>query len=343
MAGDDHNGRVKRRFVPVLLGVWLAWAVAMSAAGAWELFLTRWPMALTMVFGSFIAGSTPAGGGSVAYPVFTKMLGIPSGDAALFGLMIQAVGMSMAALFILVRQVKFSAPVWRWTVIGSVPGVLIGLLWVHPPLNYPKLTFSCMLLAFGVAIYRSHWARKHEPERAVRPWTTQTRLRFIGVGLVGGVASSQLGSGADMLCFMVITIAYGLDERQAVPTSVLVMAATSVAGFVFRMVLTEPVGVVWEYWAVAVPVVAIGAPFGSWVASRVRGDLILRAVLVLIAVEVASTIVLVPIDEARAMWVVAVFLSATAWFRAMRRRRERHLGLGQGRLSEASGGEGGGR
>lgn len=317
---------MRRIFVPVLLGVWVVWAVAMSLAGAWELFATRWPMALTMVFGSFIAGSTPAGGGSVAYPVFTKMLAIPSEDAALFGLMIQAVGMSMASLFIVLRRVVFSAPVVRWTVVGSVPGVIGGLLWLDPPQNFPRLTFSCLLLAFGVSIYRSHWARRHSPEGAVRPWGKSERLRFAGVGLVGGVVSSQLGSGADMLCFMVMTMAYGLDERRAVPTSVLVMAVTSVAGFLFRMLMAEPVGVVWEYWAVAVPVVAIGAPLGAWVASRVPGDFILRAILVLISVEVATTGVLVPIDEPRAMWVVAVFLAATQWFRAMRKFRVRRLG-----------------
>lgn len=147
-------------------------------------------------------------------------------------------------------------------------------------------------------------------------------LRFTGVGVVGGLAASQLGSGADMLCFMVMTLGFGLDERIAVPTSVVTMGLTSAAAFAFRMLQPEPVGVVWEYWAVAAPVVAVGAPVGAWVASRVNGGAILIGVFLLILVEVSTTAILVPVDAPRMAMLVGVFAVAALWFRRLRRMRE---------------------
>lgn len=320
----------KRPWVyPSALAVlWAAWAVSMTLAESWGLYLTRWPMALTMVFGSFVAGSTPAGGGAVAYPVFTKVLAIPTGDAALFGLMIQTVGMNMAALFILTRGIRVNFRVIRWTLLGALPGVMLGLAFVELPQNVPRLAFSSLLLVFAVTLYRSHWKRRHRPEVRMVAWTRRDGGRFALVGLAGGLASSQLGSGADMLCFMVMTLGYGLDERIAVPTSVVLMGLVSAAAFAFRLLMPEPVGVVWEYWAVAAPVVAVGAPLGAWVASKVNGGAILAFVFVLITVEVVTTAILVPIDLPRALMLAGVLAGSMVWFRRLRVLRGKHLSEG---------------
>ena len=61
-------------------------------------------MSLTMTAGSFVAGATPTGGAAVAFPVFTKVLQIPTNEARTFGLMIQSIGMTSAALFILQKR-----------------------------------------------------------------------------------------------------------------------------------------------------------------------------------------------------------------------------------------------
>ncbi|MGE9269270.1 MAG: sulfite exporter TauE/SafE family protein [Verrucomicrobiales bacterium] len=319
----DASEISRRRVFFVVLGLlWAVWVVVMTATGSWPLFETRWPMALTMAFGSFVAGSTPAGGGAVAYPVFTKVLAIPSSDAALFGLMIQAVGMNMAACFILTRRIRVQWQVFRWAVLGAIPGVMVGLQWLTLPANVPRLVFSCMLVVFAVTLYRSHWKRRHRPESELVAWVGADAVRFVMVGVVGGLAASQLGSGADMLCFMVMTLGFGLDERIAVPTSVVIMGVVSAAGFGFRLIQPEPIGVVWEYWAVAVPVVAVGAPFGAWVSSQLKGGVILTAVFALIFVEGITTAILVPIDLPRGVMLLGVFAAALFWFRRLRSVRE---------------------
>lgn len=322
MASTSTSSGKKRWWIypVVLVSLWALWAVLMTTHAAWPLFRTRWPMALTMVFGSFVAGSTPAGGAAVAFPVFTKLLAIPTTDAALFGLMIQSVGMSMAALFIVTRELRFEPAVLRAALLGALPGVMLGLAWLRLPAHVPRLGFSCLLLTFAIVLYRSHW-RRERPRVDALTLAPADRLRFALTGLAGGLFASAMGSGTDMLCFMVMTLGYGLDERVAVRTAVMVTAATSVVGFAFRLLLPEPIGVVWEYWAVAVPVVVLGAPLGAWVTSRVPARVILVFVFVLVGAEAVSTSLLLPLDGGRAGFVLAIGAVAAVWFHRLRQLR----------------------
>ena len=98
----------------------------MTLADRWTLFADLWPISLTMVAGSFVAGATPGGGAAVALPVFTKILKIPTTDAAHFGLMIQAVGMMMSSVMILVKRVPVLPKVIIWTTVGGFYGIVMG-------------------------------------------------------------------------------------------------------------------------------------------------------------------------------------------------------------------------
>jgi uncharacterized membrane protein YfcA len=279
----------------VLALVWTIWIAGMSAWAAWPLYVSHWPIALTMVLGSFVAGSAPIGGGAIAYPVFTKILAIPSSDAALFGLMIQSVGMTMAALFIVSRGIRYERNVLGAALLGAIPGIVLGLEFVRLPAAITRLGFSCLLACFAVALYRTHFGRERRPT-AELVWGPRDTRRVATTGLVGGVIASSIGTGPEMLCFMIMTLGYRIEPRVAVPTAVMIMAATSVAGFGVRLLQPQPIGVVWQYWTVAVPIVVIGAPLGAWLAARVRASVILGFVLVLIGVEVLSTALLIPFE-----------------------------------------------
>ena len=82
----------------------VAWLVYVLSAGELDRLSHHWESAFTMIFGSFLAGSSPEGGGAVAFPVFTKVLEVPAQVARTFSLSIQAVGMTMAALIILLAR-----------------------------------------------------------------------------------------------------------------------------------------------------------------------------------------------------------------------------------------------
>lgn len=290
----------------VLAALLVSWAASMTFVSGWPWFEEHWQMSLTMVLGSFVAGSTPAGGASVAFPVFTKLLAIDSHAVATFGLMIQAVGMSMAGVFIVARGIPLYTTIVRWGAMGGSVGVLLGLVFLRVPAPYPKLLFSALVFTFAIALWRARGR-----ERRLSGVRDRDRWRFVRTGVVGGLLASQTGSGADMLIFMVMMIAYRLDGKRAIPTCVCIMAIVSIVGSlgVFLMPHRE-IGVVWCYWAVCVPVVAIGAPLGAYVISKVPHHFIMVVVMALIAVEVISTLFLIPMTPPRLAFVLIILLVA---------------------------------
>lgn len=323
MATSD---RARRLTYPVLLALLVtSWATWMTWSGGWSLLRSWWPVSVTMAFGSFVAGSTAAGGSAVAYPVFTKVLHVPSTDARTFGLMIQSIGMSMASVVILTRRIPILPAVILWTSIGGVAGQVLGTFWVQLPGVYPRVLFSSVTATFGVALVISRWGLRSRLRDTISIATTRRRLRFVAMGVVGGVVAANVGSGIDLLTFMVTTLAFGLNERITTPTTVIIMALNSLVGFALLGVAGR-IGVVWDYWLCAVPIVAVGAPLGAWAASRVDRDVIIRFLLVLIATELVTTLVLVEFDAGVYALVAVSVVLCSLWFGAMLRYRQRmHL------------------
>ena len=93
-----------RSAVAVSASLTLLWAVLVTLFGQWDRIADLWPATLTMVFGSVVAGSTPQGGGVVAFPVFTKVFGMPPEVARTFSLCIQSVGMIAATCWIIINR-----------------------------------------------------------------------------------------------------------------------------------------------------------------------------------------------------------------------------------------------
>jgi uncharacterized membrane protein YfcA len=315
--------RIRLLTYPILLVLLLAaWATWMTVSGSWPLFREWWPVSVTMAFGSFVAGSTAAGGGAVAYPVFTKILHIPSVEARTFGLMIQSVGMTMASVVILTRRIPVIPSVIVWASVGGVLGQILGIFWVQLPGSYPRVLFTAVTATFGVALVISRWVLRANPRETVDLTTPMRRFRFVAVGVVGGVVAANVGSGIDLLTFMVLTLEFGVCERISTPTTVVIMAINSLAGFA-ALGTTGRVGIVWSYWLCAVPIVAVGAPLGAWFASRVHRDVIIRFLLVLIFAELVTTLALVRI-EGRTWTLVAIgVVLSSIWFGAMLRYRQR--------------------
>ena len=63
---------IRRRYLPFLawlLVFYAAWTVLVVFGEHWEAVRAHWPMAAAMALGSYVAGSTPMGGGTVGFPV----------------------------------------------------------------------------------------------------------------------------------------------------------------------------------------------------------------------------------------------------------------------------------
>lgn len=308
---------MRRLIYPTSLLLLLAiWATTVQVTGSWQLLQEHWVMAATMVLGSFVAGSTPAGGGSVAFPAFTKILQIPSSDAALFGLMIQSVGMSMAALFIISRRIPYYRNAYLWAAAGGCVGVVPAVLFLRIPAPFPKLLFSCLILSFGLVLYWLQKNKEHPIGHEIHQWTRPQRVNLFTTGIAGGILTSQLGSGADMIVFIVMIVAFDLSPKRAIPTTVLTMATISMAGFLSKLILQpQEIGVVWHYWGACVPVVAIGAPLGAFVLSKLSQSTVVYWVLALIAVEVTSTLFVIEFTLDRIGFIILVLTIAAGWIK----------------------------
>ena len=128
--GREERARLTRRRARTALGVsaaiTLMWFVYVTTAGHWERVIDNWEAGLTMVFGSFVAGSTPQGGGAVAFPVFTKALEVPAEVARSFSLAIQTVGMGAASAAILLNRRRVEKKAVLFSLPFATAGFLLG-------------------------------------------------------------------------------------------------------------------------------------------------------------------------------------------------------------------------
>jgi uncharacterized membrane protein YfcA len=304
-----------------LFAVYTAWLSYMVVTDSWWFFPEHWPVSITMMLGSFVAGATAEGGAAIAFPVFTKVLHIEPTTAATFGLMIQAVGMTMAGLVIVVRRVPILPKVILWVSLGGVIGQVLGTFWLSVGTPYSKILFTFVATVFGVALAISRWVLKWQPLNAVPIWGSRTQAAFFGIGVLGGTFAANTGSGIDMLTFIVLTLALGINEKVSTPSTVIIMGINSVVGFALHLFIKQDIGIAFEYWMVAVPIVILGAPLGAYFASKAKRDHIIGLLLSLITLELVTTLILVPFSSTAITMTVAAVAVCVVWFATMLRFR----------------------
>jgi uncharacterized membrane protein YfcA len=226
---------------------------------------------LTMVFGSFIAGSSPEGSAAIAYPIFTLLLKIDPAEARNFAFAIQSIGMTSASLLILGLAIKVEWNYIRYVAIGGLLGLLIGNYWVVPLISPPlaKLFFVSLWLGFGVVLWKENRSSR-AVFNSLSSVSSSDILRLLFFGLVGGIISSIFGTGINIFTFCLMTIYYGIDEKVAIPSSVIIMTIETIAGFFLHTaVIGDFQTNVFEMWIVCMPVVVVFAPLGAFVISKV--------------------------------------------------------------------------
>lgn len=262
-----------------------------------HLLSQHWPVSFTMAFGSFVAGATAEGGGAVAFPVFTKVLHIPSDTARDFSLAIQSVGMTCGSILIVRSGYKFLESVYWWSVIGASLAVIFGLEWLAPLIvpPYPKIFFSLFTVTFGgFLIWLNSNHRQIRQDLSCEPWTKKAEFFF--VGLIGGLVASIVGSGADVVLFVVLCLRYDMDEKIATRTTVFLMASVSMVSFSYLMLSGKLSPEVLPMWLCAAPIVAFGAPLGAVFCSWQKRESVVAFLIALIFLEFITTLWLVPFD-----------------------------------------------
>jgi uncharacterized protein len=263
-----------RRLRPFLvwLGVfYVAWLTIVITGGHWDTVRSHWPIALAMSFGSYIAGSTPMGGGTVGFPVLVLLFDMPGSLGRNFGLAVQSIGMVSAAIYIFSARRPMHWSLLRSALLGALIGTPVGAAFVAPiiPDLWVKLLFGIVWASFGIM----HLVKLRElvsAEGITHHWRRWDGPIGFVVGIVGGVVSSITGVGIDMLVYATLVLLYRADLKISIPTSVVLMAFTSVVGIGSNLALSrirpdlyqvEPE--VFANWLAAAPIVAFGAPLGA--------------------------------------------------------------------------------
>jgi len=277
------------------------------------LYREYWPGAITMIGGSFVAGSTPLGGGAVAFPVFSKLLNASTDDARTFGFLIQAVGMSFATLFFVLNRINI---VWRWIHV-ALPAAIIGLMlgiFIFPLADaLVKVVYSVFVVTSGVLLIRTH-TRDESGEKRVAKEPSWCLL--LVVGFVGGLLSSKVGAGADTILFFSLVILCRYPAKTIIPTSICFMALIAVAGAGFSYLAT-PHSIndfVINNWLAAAPVVAIGAPLGGLVMSKISPRKLIRFIKCVLLIEGYSTLLFVELPWLYLSALAMVLATATIYF-----------------------------
>ena len=336
---EPRIGSLWRRFLPALV-VYPLWFYVMSKQNLWmETYSNFYIMSLTMIFGSLVAGSTPVGGGAVAFPVMVLYIKLLPQEARDFSLMIQSVGMSAASFQILYAK-RHLCHFWliMWFTISTVPGLILGFE-VAMSSYLTSLGFTTAVSCFAIAFFYHRefgGVDDQTPSQAIEAWDLHhfelkgSVGRRCGVfmpwlltilacvfGIAGGFLTAKLGSGADMLAYIygilwnsLVPKEAQMSENMLTASSVIIMAACSVLGTFLRLTA----GISQEVmlcWAACVPVVVLGAPLGSMLLNPSSTKFLRRCFCLFVLVQFISMGVLQLKDDWAAWTVVLVAVVLT--------------------------------
>ena len=273
------------------LWVWFAWLALFYSVWAWlvfgqdrwEVVKAHWPIALAMAMGSYVAGSTPMGGGTIGFPVLVLLFGMPATLGRDFSFAVQSIGMTSASIFILARRQPLAWSMLKGAVAGSLIGTPFGIFWISPfvPELWIKIAFAVVWCSFGVLhLYRIGEIASHDG-------MTEFDERWdFKVGLVlglfsGATVTAVTGVGIDMVLYAALVLLCRADLKIAIPTSVIIMAFTSVLGIVVKNLTTGLKAGAFDNWLAAAPIVALGAPLGVFVVNLIGRKPTLLVVAVL--------------------------------------------------------------
>ncbi len=179
--------------------------------------------------------------------------------------------MTSASLLILNLKIKVEWNYIKFVTLGGIFGLVFGTYYIVPLISPPlaKLFFVSLWLSFGLIL----WNENRKPKRDVFDTNSNfgqsDMMKLILMGLIGGMISSIFGTGINIFSFCFMTIYYRINEKVAVPSSVIIMTIETLLGFFLHAgILKDFKQQSFEMWLVCIPFVAIFAPLGAFVVSK---------------------------------------------------------------------------
>jgi len=300
------------------LWIWFLWLAAFYGTWTWLVFghdrwpdvQAHWPIALAMALGSYVAGATPMGGGTVGFPILVLLFGLPATLGRDFSFAVQSIGMTSASIFILARRQPLAWPMLKGSMAGSLVATPLGIWFIAPlvPELWIKVVFAVVWASFGVLhLYRIGEIAGHD---GMTDFDERWDFR-VGVALgalSGATVAAVTGVGIDMVLYAALVLLCRADLKIAIPTSVLIMAFTSVLGIVVKNLTTGLQPGVFENWLAAAPVVCLGAPLGAYIVNLIGR----KPTLIFVAVLCVGQFVWTCYAERAVMGVAGIGLSLVA-------------------------------
>jgi len=241
-------------------------------------------MSLAMIVGSLIAGSTPLGGGAIAFPVLVLIVGFTPSQGRDYTILIQSTGMCAAAyVLVLHKHEQLHLGLILAFVVPGIPGVAAGL-WCDVPSFFINIFYTTLVLEFALVLFYTKTiapivaAAHSSKEDFLAPTenkygNTQSGalLAAVPLAFAGGFLTASVGMGSDLLLYSSGLFGWNLlvpsDARTDVShtsSSVVVQASLSVIAAVLRGVIAGGFDTrVLQCWHATSCIVVLGAPLGS--------------------------------------------------------------------------------
>jgi uncharacterized protein len=272
-------------YVAMVLCCWLYY---MYANQLFHLILQYKSIIFTMLFGAFVAGSSPEGSAAIAYPVFTLLLDIDPSTTRNFAFAIQSFGMTAASILILNLKIKVDWSYIKYVVITGVIGLIIGTIYVVPYISPPvaKLFFVSLWFSFGIILWQVNRQKNRPTYDQIQNFSESDKFKLMAFGLVGGIISSIFGTGINIFTYCFMVIYYKVSEKVATPSSVIIMTIETLVGFAFHYFwIKDFSNESYQMWVTCIPFVIVMAPLGAFIISKIQRITVARILYAILIIQ----------------------------------------------------------
>lgn len=222
-----------------------------------------------------VLGLIGGGGSILTVPILHYLFGIEATTATAYSLFVVGATAAMGS----VSHVKQGHVNWSsvfWFGLPSILAVFATRAWLLPALPDPigplaKGTALLVLFAVLMLVVALTMVRRSSPMNppTARSGTIALALA-VGEGLVVGVLTGLVGAGGGFLIIPALVMLGGLGMKQAIGTSLVIIATKSLLGFTGDLVagLTPE----WPFLLACTGLAVIGIFLGSALGKRIPGE-----------------------------------------------------------------------